>query len=204
MELREALSQIAEIRRQMDRTVVFRGYRSLPVAFSGMVAWAAALVQSVWIADPIRDAPRYLGLWVGSAILGLGAAGVEMTLRSRHATRWSREMTWQAVEHFLPCVVAGGLLTIVIARGAEDSVWMLPGLWSILFSLGIFASRRFLPGPMVGVGAYYLASGLACLAVAQGGSALSPWAMGVPFGGGQMLAAFVLYRTLECDHVDPE
>ena len=38
MELREALTQITEIRLQMARTEVFRGYRAVPAAFSGAVA----------------------------------------------------------------------------------------------------------------------------------------------------------------------
>ena len=37
MELREALTQITEIRQQLARTEVFRGYRAMPVAFSGVV-----------------------------------------------------------------------------------------------------------------------------------------------------------------------
>ena len=78
---------------------------------------------------------------------------------------------------------------------------MLPGLWQILFSLGIFASCRLLPRAIFGVAVFYLASGLACLALARGELAFSPWAMGLPFGTGQLLAAAVLYRTLECPDV---
>ena len=37
MELREALSQISEIRQQMARSEVFRGYRSITVGFSGVL-----------------------------------------------------------------------------------------------------------------------------------------------------------------------
>jgi hypothetical protein len=48
---------------------------------------------------------------------------------------------------------------------------------------------------------FYLGTGLAVLAIAHGTAALSPWAMGVPFGAGQLLVALVLYRTLERDHV---
>ena len=47
MELREALSQISEIRQQMARSEVFRGLRSVPVAFSGLLAWAAARFNSL-------------------------------------------------------------------------------------------------------------------------------------------------------------
>jgi|GEM_PF-38049 len=49
MELRDALTQITEIRLQMARTEVFRGYRAVPAAFSGAVALAAATVQAVAI-----------------------------------------------------------------------------------------------------------------------------------------------------------
>ena len=34
MDLREALTQITEIRQQLARTEVFRGYRSVPITFS--------------------------------------------------------------------------------------------------------------------------------------------------------------------------
>lgn len=45
---------------------------------------------------------------------------------------------------------------------------------------------------MVIVGGWYIATGLACIALAQGAHALSPWAMGLPFGVGQFLVAAVL------------
>jgi hypothetical protein len=200
MDLREAMSQIAEIRQQMARTELFRGYRSVPVAFSGVLAGVAAIAQGVWIPEPMRDVPSYLMLWVGVAAIGLSAAAVEMALRARHDPRWAREHTWLAVEQFLPCVLAGGLTTLVLVRSSESVVWVLPGLWSIFFSLGIFASRRLLPRATIGVAFYYLLAGLASLSLARGESALTPWAMGLSFGGGQLLAALVLYRTLERDH----
>ena len=110
MDLREAMSQIAEIRQQMARTEVFRGYRSVPVAFSGVLAWAAAIAQSVWIPDPIAGphvVPDALGRRGGDR--DRRRRRLEMALRARHAVAWAREHTWLAVEQFLPCVVAGGL-----------------------------------------------------------------------------------------------
>ncbi len=77
---------------------------------------------------------------------------------------------------------------------------MLPGLWSVLFSLGVFASYRLLPRATFWVAVWYLAAGAACLAWAQADAALSPWAMGVPFGVGQSVAAAILYWTLERSH----
>ncbi len=52
MELHEALTQITEIRSQLARTEVFRGYRAMPVAFSGCVAILGAVIQAVSITDP--------------------------------------------------------------------------------------------------------------------------------------------------------
>ncbi len=61
MELREALTQITEIRLQLARTEVFRGYRAMPVAFSGGVAMLAALIQAVTISGP--GAGRSARIW---------------------------------------------------------------------------------------------------------------------------------------------
>ena len=72
---------------------------------------------------------------------------------------------------------------------------MLPGLWQIVFSLGIFASCRALPRAMFGAGVWYLAAGLASLAFANDARAFSPYAMAVPYGLGQFYIAIVLYRS---------
>ena len=53
------------------------------------------------------------------------------------------------------------------------------------------------------VAVYYLAAGIFCLAWAQDEHAFSLWAMAVPFGVGQLLAAGILYWTLERTHGEP-
>ena len=201
MELREALTQITEIRLQLARTEVFRGYRAMPVAFSGVVALLAGVIQAATIADPVTQVGAYLSLWIGAAVVSGAAAGLEMMVRARNATSpMTREMTWLALEQFCPSLVAGALLTIVLVRAAPEAAWMLPGLWQVVYSLGIFASCRLLPRPTFWVAAFYLVSGLVVLATARGDASLSPWAMALPFGAGQLLAAAVLYSTLERDH----
>jgi hypothetical protein len=198
MELHEALTQISEIRLQMARTQVFRGYHSLPTAFSGVLAMSAAAFQAAWLPEPAASLSSYLTIWFVVAALSLVAAGVEIwvhCLRSESALR--REVSWLAVEQFLPAVVAGGLLTYVLVSSAPESVWLLPGLWQLLFSLGVFASCRLLPKAVFGVAVFYLIAGILTLIWARGDAAFSPWAMGVPFGVGQLVAAAVLYWTLE-------
>jgi len=51
-----------------------------------------------------------------------------------------------------------------------------------------------LPRAIFAVGIWYLVAGLACLVFAQGDHAFSPWAMGVPYGVGQLLVAAILQR----------
>jgi hypothetical protein len=101
-------------------------------------------------------------------------------------------MIHSAAEPFLPAILAGSLLTVVLARSAPQSLWMLPGLWQVVYSLGVFSSCKFMPRAMIAVGVWYLATGLMYLATGGGEWAFSPWAMGVPFGVGQVLVATVL------------
>src|SRR3954453_14483177 len=119
MELRDALTQISEIRRQMARTEVFRGYRAVPVAFSGLLALTSAAIQSTWIVDPAEQMTSYLALWVAAALVSAIGAGTEMTLRARRSSvPGGSELTRMAIEQFSPCLVAGGLLTFVLVRFA--------------------------------------------------------------------------------------
>jgi hypothetical protein len=69
--------------------------------------------------------------------------------------------------------------------------WILPGLWQIIFSIGVFSSCRFLPRLMLLAGAWYLAIGLSVLSLADN-RALAPWTMGLAFGAGQLLVAAIL------------
>ena len=201
MELREALQQISDIRQQMARSEVFRGYGSLTVGASGVLGLLAAAVQTRWVADPATDLERYLVLWVGVAALSAVIAGVELAMRAyKSGSGLARDMTRLAVEQFLPCVVVGALLTVCIYRSAPAVAWMLPGLWSLVFGLGVFASSRLLPPLVSWVGLYYVVCGCVCLYWGQGKNFLAPWEMALCFGGGQLLCAAILYWTLERKH----
>jgi hypothetical protein len=199
MELRDALTQISEIREQMARAEVFRGYRSVTVGFSGLVAFVAAGLQPIVAPHPEGRVQPYLILWLSAAAISMLAVGIEMYVRGRRSALQAR-VTLLAVELFLPCLVAGTAVTWVMMRYADAALWMLPGLWAILFSLGAYASCRLLPRPLFWAACFYLVAGCLCLAFAQGEWAFSPWAMGLTFGCGQLLTAAILYWTLERPH----
>jgi hypothetical protein len=193
-ELDRALADITAIRSQLARGTEFRGYGPMTVAATGFVAMAAAGFQAVWLPEPASDLLGYVAIWVATAAVSIAVIGVEMVARSRRIhSGLADAMIHAATEQFIPAGVAGALLTFVLFRFAPQSLWMLPGLWQIVFSLGIFASCRSLPRPMFGAGVWYLATGLASLAWANGAHAYSPWAMAAPYGLGQLFIATVLY-----------
>jgi hypothetical protein len=192
-ELQQALSEIQTIRSQVARGTEFRGYGPASIAASGILALLVAALQAQWMAQHHADLKIWLGVWAGTAAISVLLAGVETFARSRRVhVGFAREMIQSAVEQFLPAVMVGFLLTVVMLRVAPQQCWMLPGLWELIFSLGVFASCRFLPRQMFAVGVWYLAAGLFCLAAGGVTHALSPWAMGIPFGVGQLMVATVL------------
>jgi hypothetical protein len=193
VDLREALSDIEAIRSQIARCGQFRGYGPTTLASTGLLAFAVAAAQSRWPPEPPHVVRLYLGVWAATAIVALTLIIIEAIARSRRIhSGLAVQMVHSALEQFLPPIVAGILLTVVLLTCAPESLWMLPGLWQLLFSQGVFASCRFLPKPIFWVGVWYLASGMACLALGHGAWAFSPWEMAVPFGVGQLLVAAVL------------
>jgi hypothetical protein len=198
MELHEALNQISHIREHLARGEVFRGYRSSTVAFSGLLAIAGAAVQPLFVPRPLEQLASYLLLWVGIALVCVSVEGLKLCMRYRaQENSWGRQLTMQAIETFLPCLTAGAILTCVIVQQASEIAWMLPGLWALLFSLGVFASIRLLPRPLIWVGLYYMLCAVVYLLGGGPAAGLSPWSMGITFGGGQLLTAAILYLTLE-------
>ena len=200
-DLNRALTDISVIREQLARDTEFRGYGPVALAATGILALLVAGMQALWLKQPAAHVHLYVWVWVATAAVSLVVIGTETIQRSRRAHGdLAVPMLQSAVEQFLPAIVAGGLLTVALSRVAPQSLWMLPGLWQIVFSLGVFASCRFLPRPMFLVGVWYLACGLGCLALVPPEQRLSPWVMGIPFGIGQLMVARFLHRNrLEVD-----
>jgi hypothetical protein len=196
-DLNKALGDISSIRRQVARSTEFRGYGPATLAATGGMAILAAGAQALWLADPVHRIGTYLAVWTSTALMSAALIGVQMVTRSHRVhSGMADEMIWMAVEQFLPAAGAGALMTIVLVASVPSALWMLPGLWQVIFSLGVFSSCRFLPRQMAAAGAWYLLTGLACIMLADG-RALSPWAMGIPFGTGQLLVAGILFFTAQ-------
>ncbi len=196
MNLDDALDQIADIRRRMAGGTTFRGYRSTAALFSAAVAGVTAAVQAVWLPRPAERVGDYLALWTAAAVacVAVAAAGV---WRARAGSLVQRQLARSAVGQLLPSLIVGGLLTAVLLAAAPAALWLLPGLWALLFGLGLLASRPVLPRAVEGLGLFYLLAGLASVGWSATHAPFSPWVMALPFGVGQLAGAAVLYWTLE-------
>ena len=152
-ELQQALAEIHSIRSDVARGTEFRGYGPASIAASGVLALLVAAAQAQWLAKhPGSDVWLWIAVWAGTAAASLLMSSAETFARARRVHRgFAREMLQSAVEQFLPAGVAGALLTAVLWRYAPQTLWMLPGLWQIVFGLGVFSSCRFLPRPMLSV-----------------------------------------------------
>jgi len=192
-DLHRALDEIGSIRRQVARTTEFRGYGPATLAATAVFAALAAVAQARWLPDPAASVSTYLATWITTAVLSAALIGTQMFARTRRIhSGLADEMIRTAVEQFLPAAAAGALVTVVIVCRVPQALWMLPGLWLLTFSLGVFASCRFLPRPMALAGVWYLSTGLLAIALA-GPRAFSPWIMGISYGIGQLLVAAILF-----------
>jgi hypothetical protein len=217
MEIQRALDQISEIHGHLAKTDVYRGYRAVPVAFAGVLALVVAAVQTRLAGN--GSPLSFVLWWVGVALIGAVTSGGGILYSYvRQESEFARRRTRTAVGQLLPCLVAGAVITVPMTMGGSRCIAFLPGLWAMLFSLGIFASRPYLPRIMGWIALYYLVAGAVLLAMAfppMSGSgwgtdsafevgpstSLSPWGMGLTFGVGQLLSGIVLYWNLEREDV---
>ena len=183
MDLPRALGQLADIHQQIAKGEVYRGYRSLPVAASGLMGLAAAWAQTpaLGASDPVG----FVVYWtVIAACAGFVGASEIIYNYVVHDDGAARRQTRQVVGQFLPSMLAGAIITASFVRLSAALIPLLPGLWAICFGIGIFASRPYLPRASGWVALFYYAAGVVLLWNARGPEPLRAWWVGGTFGAG--------------------
>jgi hypothetical protein len=192
-----AADQISAIHEQLAKAEVFRGYRPVPVALSGVCGLIGAFFQPSVI--PPNDVQAWVLYWGAIAICsGLVASSETVFNYLWREPEHGRRRTRRVLAQLGPALVAGTFVTLV---GAFDRalVRYLPGLWAMIFGLGVFASRPYLPRTTGWVALYYLSAG--ALLLAFGAGTLNPWSVGGTFAIGQFgtAAALTWNREREFD-----
>jgi hypothetical protein len=198
MRVTEALGQIAQIHDHLARAEVYRGFHPFGVALSGLTGLVAAAVQPWFVAGD--DATGFVRFWVVVAAVGAGV-GVCPALDAylRREDEFARRRSRRVLGQFLPCVAAGLAVTFGSGPPGAGPVMYLPGLWAVLFALGVFSARPYLPHATGWVALYYLAAGACLLAAAPPDVSRAGWAVGGVFAVGQVGTAGVLHRNRERD-----
>jgi hypothetical protein len=190
-DLHQALTEIRTIRRQVAQTTEFRGYGPATLFATAAIAAIAGAAQARWLPNPSSHPKEYVALWLA---IGIACAALILTQALTRANRlhsgMADEMLRIAVARFLPAAIAGVVLPFVLLHGPATIFWMLPGLWQIIFSLGVFASCSSLPRPMVLAGSWFLLTGMALLYLGDTHS-LQPFAMSAAFAAGMALVAAI-------------
>jgi len=195
MDFPRALTEIAEIHKQIAKGEVYRGYRSAPIAASGLVGLAGAWMQP---AAALTDPVAFVEYWIVAALVA-GLVGISETAYNYivHDQTSGRRRTRQVIGQFLPGMIAAAVLTATFMRIDLQLVALLPGVWAICFGVGVFSSRPYLPRASAWVATLYLILGSVLLWRVNPGAPLNPWHVGGPFAAGQLLAAGILYWELE-------
>lgn len=193
MQLSEALERIEAIHAHVARGEAYRGYHPQALAVSGAIGLLGAVAQQL-VAQP-SGALAFVCYWSLIAALAALAAGVPTLLdflyRDGPVARRQTGTVWR---QFLPCLLAGLAMTVAVARPEyrDECVALLPGAWALLYGLGTVAALPYLPRLAGAVAAWYLVGGAVLLWVVEG-PVPAGWSVGVPFGLGQLMAAWVLH-----------
>lgn len=194
MHLADAAFELQAIRLHLARAERLRGVGALSVAVAAAGALLAGTLQWAWIADPHTTPRAWITLWTGTAMAcGLFAVGETVWRAKPVSATGNPRPTPRSLASFAPSLLPGVVLTWLVATRLPGHLWLLPGLWQLLFGLGCFAAWRLLPRATWIVGAFFLASGTTCLFAQQ--AALTPWAMAGPFTVGLAALAAILRHS---------
>jgi hypothetical protein len=182
-----AADQISAIHQQLVKTEIYRGYRPLPVALSGICGAAASLFQPHLV--PRGDVRTWVVYWSIVAVFSGLVAGSGTVLNYLWEPEHGRRRTRRVLGQLGPALLAGAVIALVGVVDTQLAPY-LPGLWAILFGLGIFASRPYLPRTTGWVALYYLTAGALLLLFGRGTS--SAWVVGGTFAVGQLSTAAAL------------
>jgi len=194
-EVEDALSQLAFIQDRFAASTRFRGLAPFAVATTGVIAILVATTETIG-PDAGLAGWGFVPTWIATAAVAVLLIGVEALGRARRLHAGMADMMLAStLRLLLPFGAAGVVMTFVIMHVAPDVAWILPGLWQMLVALMGFSAIGTLPKTIVWPAAWYFLTGTTTLLLGAYSGTPEPWMMGVPFGVGQLLVAFVLQRA---------
>ncbi len=196
MEHDDALAKITEIHSHLARSGIYKGYRSLYVGISGIIGIGAGALESFFV--PVVASKLFVFYWLIIAGINLSMCALMMGYQYIfQESKLERRKTMFVLAQFVPMLVAGIIVTVPIYTAAESAIPFLPGLWALLFGMGIFALRPYLPLITAIAGAFYFVCSFLLFGMAVKNPALLGYGLGCTFGIGQVLSAVLLFFSIE-------
>ena len=169
-----AMDNLRFIRETMEAAGTFTAVSGWGTVVIGVTAIAAAGVAGV-----TYSTHRWILIWLCEAGLSVAISVYTMALKARSAKLplWS-EPARKILFSFAPPMAAGALLTLVMYE--HDLVALLPGVWMLLYGVGVVAAGTFSVRivPVMGL-AFMLVGAVALVGPATWGTAF----MAAGFGG---------------------
>lgn len=192
--LAEALNSLSEIHAHLAKGEVYEGIKARPVMLSGLIGILAATVQPRFVTE--NDPVNFVWYWLlTGAVCALAGASCAIVSYFREDDELARRRTRIVAGQFVPCLAAGVFLTLALMPVMDRSIGLLPGLWAMLYALGLFATRPYLPRATGWVGLYFIVAGTLLVSLLPMAVIPSPWSIALVFALGQFGLAFVLYRN---------
>lgn len=196
MDVEKAVEQISEIHRQMVKSEVFYGFKPVTLLLVGLTAFAVAAVQT-WLIPPASEHVFLIQWLIVGCIIIVVIYGNIIYNYLRSGSNFEIHQMVRVCMQFVPSLAAGSIITVVFFLMENSAVALLPGLWAILFGLGIFSMRPYLPRFIGWAALYYLSAGGLLLYLTAYNLSLSPWGMGLTFGTGHLFAALIMHLDIE-------
>ncbi len=169
-----AMDHLRYIRETMEGAAPFT---AVP-GFGGIGMGATALFAAM-VAAHQPTPGRWLAVWLieGAVALAIGLLAMVRKARSVKEPLLSRPGRKFALGLFPPMFTAA-LLTLVLYRAGDTA--LLPGVWLLLYGVGVVAAGTFSVRVVPAMGASFMALGVAALAAP---AAWGNWLLAAGFGG---------------------
>ena len=181
----EALEHLAVIRDTMERATSFTA-----VPGWGVVAMGVTALAATFLAQQQPDSHDWIVVWLIEAVL---AASVGAFTLWRKAVRGGAPLLTTPLRRFffafLPPVVAGAILTVVLYRAGLSP--QLPGMWLLLYGAGVTTGGALSVRVVPVLGLAFMVLGT----VATFSPVAGPACMALGFGGLHVASGILIARN---------
>jgi hypothetical protein len=168
-----ALEDLRFIRETLERSSAFTA-----IPGWGQVAMGATALPAAWLAARQGSHAMWLTVWLAEAVL---ASSIGITATQNKAQRTAVPLTSgpgrKFALSFLPAVVAGAVLTVILYQ--SGLLRFLPGTWLLLFGAGVISAGALSVAIVPAMGTCFMLLGVVALMFPAWGNL---W-MGLGFGG---------------------